>query len=70
MRPRKTRPKTVNVALPVELHEKLVETARLFKLSIFETTAIIFRNGLKSSISCQVDRLENKIHILKTLMSS
>ncbi len=65
MRPRKTKPKMVNVAVPEEMHQQILVFAKMFNLSIGITTVHILKNGFKNIISSQIAKLQSRIDFLK-----
>ena len=64
-RQRKTKPKTVNVAIPEELHQQILAFSEMFNLPIGTTTVGVLKNGFKNIISFQIEKLQNKIDFLK-----
>lgn len=65
MRPRRIKPKTVNVAIPEALHCKVLSFADLFNLPVSTTVEILMRNGFKNIISVYIAKLKNKIELLE-----
>ena len=64
-KPRKIKPKYVNVAIPEAIHKQLLDFADIFSLPVGVTTVRILKSGFKNIIPEEIAILKSRINILE-----